>query len=345
MKKILFASTALVATAGIASAEVTGSGAGTINITGNAEIGVFGGSAFNAVTGDTDTVETAFHTDVDVVFAMSGEADNGLTFGATVDLDEGFGTAGNNDRDDGGATFFVAYGNARLDMGDTDGAFDAVIKETALAGGSIRDDETGHLGWAHPAINLNNGLDSQIGDGQIARFSYTFSGFTAHLSAEQVAEGNNVENAAGDELLGETIWGLGVRYNADISNGTVGVGIGYQTVDGDNGADLWGISLDGTLSNGLTAAISYSQLDFKGNDNEVKYTSIGFGYEMNNIAVGINYGQYDTNFGADTSGFGLAASYDLGGGLSAQLGYGQGESENDFAGSPDSFSLGLRMNF
>ena len=72
MKKILFASTALVATAGVAAAEVT--------ISGYAEMGIFNPS--------TEDAETQFFTDLDVTFTMSGEADNGLVFGATIDLDE-----------------------------------------------------------------------------------------------------------------------------------------------------------------------------------------------------------------------------------------------------------------
>ncbi|MDA7425160.1 porin [Thalassococcus lentus] len=317
MKNILFATTALVATAGVASADIAISGSG--------EIGIFGG----------DGIDTQFHTDVDVTFAMTGEADNGLTFGASVDLDEGGAGAAAvaNDADDGGASFFVAYGNARLDMGDTDGAFDAVIAETALAGGSINDAHTGHAGWGHAAgINLNNGMDGSAftgGDGQIARFSYSFEGFTGHISAEQSLNG-----------AFDTIWGVGIRYSADISNATVGVGLGYQSQN--NVFDLWGLSLDTTFDNGLSAAVSYSKLSFNGG-GEVEHTAIGFGYTMNALAIGINYGEYNTDFGWDSNGFGIAMSYDLGGGLTAQAGY--GSSDDQILGSSDSWSLGLAMSF
>ncbi|MEO1580050.1 MAG: porin, partial [Pseudomonadota bacterium] len=69
MKKVLLASTALVVSAGIAAADVS--------LSGSAELGIF----------DDDT-ETQFHTDIDVTFTMSGETDGGLTFGASIDLDE-----------------------------------------------------------------------------------------------------------------------------------------------------------------------------------------------------------------------------------------------------------------
>ena len=314
MKKILFATTALVATAGFAAADVA--------VKGSAEIGIVGGSA----------MDTQFHTDVDVVFAMTGEADNGLTFGATVDLDESDAADGANpafadDADDGGASFFVAFGGARLDMGDTDGALDAVMKEVNVAAGSINDAETGHSGW-----NGNSALDGTGGgDGQIARFSYTFDSFTGHVSVEQSGNG-----------AGDPIWGVGVRYSADLAGLALGVGLGYQTQS--NVADAWGISLDTTLSSGVVAALNYSEVDYAAGATQ-SHWGLGLGYSMNALSIGVNYGEYSDKGGVvgdDRSGFGLAVAYDLGGGLTAQMGY--GSSDNNGASS-DSWSLGLAMSF
>jgi outer membrane protein OmpU len=71
MKKVLFATTALVATAGVASADIA--------LSGVAQMGIQGGSG-NATT--------QFVQDIDITFTMSGTADNGTTFGAAIDLDE-----------------------------------------------------------------------------------------------------------------------------------------------------------------------------------------------------------------------------------------------------------------
>ncbi|NVK61771.1 MAG: porin, partial [Rhodobacteraceae bacterium] len=135
MKKILFATTALVATAGIASAEVT--------LSGQAEMGIFNSGYDLANREEND--DTQFFTDLDVTFTMTGEADNGLTFGATIDLDEAadYNNPGRFERpgDQGGENMFVSYGGATLTMGDTDGALDARVPEMALAGGSLADDE------------------------------------------------------------------------------------------------------------------------------------------------------------------------------------------------------------
>ena len=69
MKKVLFATTTLVATTGFAAADVT--------LSGLAQMGIQGG----------ENVDTTFVQDIDVTFTMSGETDNGLTFGAAIDLD------------------------------------------------------------------------------------------------------------------------------------------------------------------------------------------------------------------------------------------------------------------
>ena len=62
MKHILMATTALVTTAGIASADIT--------LSGWAEMGMVGGNGG----------ETEFHQDIDVTFKMSGETDGAPGF-------------------------------------------------------------------------------------------------------------------------------------------------------------------------------------------------------------------------------------------------------------------------
>ncbi len=72
MKKLLISTTALVAVAGIAHAEVT--------LTGTAEAGITQGTNKDDALG--------YHTDMDVNFRGVGTTDSGFQFGATIDLDE-----------------------------------------------------------------------------------------------------------------------------------------------------------------------------------------------------------------------------------------------------------------
>lgn len=343
MKKILFATTALVATAGFAAAEVA--------ITGEAEMGIY--------NPNTETQETQFFTDLDVRFTMTGEADNGLTFGATIDLDEAADRSNpgrfESPNVQGGENMFVAFGGARLTMGDTDGALDFAVPEMGLAGGSLNDDETNHAGF-NDADGFFDGLlfgtadDSGLafdgaGDGQIARFDYSYDAFTFSVSAEQLANGDDVEVVVGTETLdlGSTVWGVGVSYSGDLSGVALTAGLGYQTME-DVG-DITSVGVTGELTNGLSLGATYTQFssDIDGLE-DIDHVGVGVGYTMDAIAVGVNWGQYESD-GDNVEGWGLAGTYDLGGGLSARLGYGKNDFSDVGGDDYNTWSLGLRMNF
>ncbi|SFE32068.1 porin [Roseivivax sediminis] len=340
MKKILLASTALVATAGVASAQDLG-----IALTGQAEMGIFDGGDDN----------TQFFTDLDVTFTMTGESDNGISFGATIDLDEATDQPDfENPSVQGGENMFVSFGGATLTMGDTDGAMDAAMPEMALAGGSLNDDETEHLGFddqdGHFLIN-DSGLSLDgVGDGQIARFDYTYSAFTFSVSAEQLNNGDDF--VIGTEEFGNTAYGIGVNYAGDFSGVAIEAGLGYQAIN--DAVSSVGLAATAGLANGLSFGATLSQSTLEDDledvlgygDDEITHWGIGIGYEMNAFAVGVNYGEYEFD-GNTASGYGLAASYDLGGGLSMRAGYGNSEVDDDLFDDDgfDTYSLGLQMNF
>ena len=363
MKKVLFATTALVATAGVASADVA--------ISGYAEMGVFGGSG--------GTV-TQFMQDVDVRFALSGETDGGITFGAGVDLDE---VASNVDVDDAGVAVFISGDFGTLTLGDTDGGFDAGMQEVnAGSPGSIRDDETGHRGYSG-----NSGLDG-VYDGQILSYSYSVSSFTIIASLEMddgrtdarpfgtpADNANPVPPAApagavqavrspNDGLRADNIYGIGARYAGTFGGGSFTVGGGYQftndthaAVAGDQELSIVGISAVVALDSGLSAGINYSMIDYAGGgaflDFDGTHTAIGASYEFGDITVHANYGMFDWSANAlvaDTEGYGLAAGYALGGGLTAHLGYGYSETtavnlSTSALGNSSTWSFGLSMSF
>ncbi|MFZ5964600.1 porin, partial [Thalassococcus sp. BH17M4-6] len=302
--------------------------------------------------------DTQFHTDIDVTFTMSGEADNGLTFGANVDLDESVTGAAFATGSQGGEAIFVSFGGATLTMGDTDGAMDARMPEMALAGGSIQDDETGHVGFDDQDGHLLLGTDSGLsldgnGDGQIARFDYTYDAFVFSFSVEQANNGadtygffNAIGVPAGYDA--DPIYGLGVGYAGEFNGISLNAGLGFQSQN--DVAQTYGLAVTAGFSNGLSVGATFSKTEVDGTlestfglpDEDITHVGLGVGYEMNNIAVGLNWGRYEYN-GAEVDGYGLAASYDLGGGLSARLGYGY----SDFGGGVDvdTYSLGLAMSF
>jgi outer membrane protein OmpU len=328
-------------------------------------MGIYGGS--DGAANDSGGT-TQFFQDLDVTFTMSGTADNGLTFGAAVDLDEaqdscdvddasgGDGTSAADcvndaldDTDqDGGVAIFISGDFGTLTMGDTDGAFDWALQEVNIGSpGSIDDSETGHAGYSG-----NSGLDGTY-DGQILRYDYSFGDFGFAVSVE--ADDDVSVATAGDGLTGDPVWGIGANYSGMFAGGSFGVGIGYQTVDdsdantaGDQGTNVTGISANVALDSGFSAAINYSQIDGTGADalEDGVHMGIGASYTFDAITVHANYGQFDWDAAAATSdsdGFGLAAAYDFGGGLSAHLGYGY--SDTDGVGDSNTWSFGLAMSF
>ena len=295
MKNILFATTALVATAGIAAADVS--------ISGFAEMGIADTNAANQ--------GWEFHQDIDVTFSMTGETDGGLTFGASVDLDET--TAGTTTDDDHGTTVFISGGFGKLTMGDTDGAFDWALTETAM-GGSIADDHTAHAGYAGNS-GLDGGAAPMGGDGQVLRYDYSINGFGVAVSLEQEA---NALGAATDDITG-----FGVTYAMDMGGTAITLGAGMQ--DAGANEDISGVSVKAAMANGITLVANTSD-ESSVADRSIKRTGFGIGYTMDALTVTANFGSVDrTGTVNDTDGYGLAVNYDLGGGAVVQLGYGSSD--------------------
>lgn len=301
MKKILLATTAMVAFAGAAAAEV--------KVVGYAEMGIMGGEA----NGD----EVTFHSDIWARFLMSGTTDGGLEFGARVDYDDKNGADeinGDPAMDD--EQVWVSGRFGKVTLGETDGAYDWAMAETAH-GTALGDDHTLHAGF-----NGNDGLDG-VYDNQIMRYEYSFGDFSVAGSVE-------VDDAGVDDAA----LGVGVKYATEMNGTALGFGLGYQT-NGD--FDIIGVSASATMSNGFKAIVNYSDLDgYNGNDNHM---GIAVAYETGALLVGANYGEYETTAGNKVDGFGLVANYDLGGGAVVMAGYG----DDDVNG--DRFSVGLGLSF
>ena len=82
MKTLLIASTALVATAGMAFADVT--------VTGHAAAGFHSGLVDKSTaTGDDADAAEGIYSNAGVDFTMSGATDNGISFSASVSADAG----------------------------------------------------------------------------------------------------------------------------------------------------------------------------------------------------------------------------------------------------------------
>jgi len=323
MKKLLIASTALVATAGIAAADMS--------MSGYAEIGMRDGGG---------TVGLEMHSDMDIGFKLSGASDNGLTFGASIDLDE---VSGGINSTGGSQAINVSGAFGTLTMGDTDGALDKANAEVASLS-AIADDHTAHAGY-----NGGAGLDS----GDILRYDTSIGNFavSASIGQDDTANGDNDVTA----------------YGVSTTIGTVAVSGAYQSNDAENvtafsaKTSLGGVSLvvnysEASLSgSALVSAITASQGTGTNPDvvaraevaavtaaaNSYEHTAIGLGYTVNGVALSANFGEYSYDNGTSADGMGVAANYGLGGGATVMVGYGSSNSVANVSSNMVSVGLGL----
>lgn len=343
MKKVLLATTALVISTGLAAAQ-------GVTLSGSAEMGIVGGDRTqggdprNGGTPQTDDVQ--FFQDLDVTFTMSGTTDNGLTFGASIDLDEGGdgSAASDNNYDDGGATVFLSGNFGTITMGDTDGALDWALTEAGNVGnpGSIDDAETSHAGYL-------GSYGDGAGDGQILRYDNTFGDFGVAISVEQDGDDNLAGLTGGASgVVGpasnDAGYAVGFRYSTDLGGVDLALGLGYQTADfGGTDQEIIGVSVTATFANGFEAGIQYSDWENRYDSDAMTFADddhigIGVGYSFDAFSIHANWGEFDSG----NSGYGLSAAYDLGGGAGIHLGYGSSEVG---AVDTDFWSLGVAMSF
>lgn len=307
MKKVLFATTALVASAGIAAAT-------EIEISGFAEMGIAGGDVY--------AEDGVFHSDLGINIDMSGETDNGLTFGAHMELDDENGSGDVN----GGWTadnesVFISGAFGTLTLGEIDGAFDKALQEVALGSGSIDDAETSHVGYN------GNGLLDGFYDNQVLRYDYSFDAFSVHASVEQDDSG----------FGGDPVWQLGFQYDAELSGVELGFGLGYASIDEVDFESI-GLSVDATFANGFKAAVNYTDWD-----GDATHIGLGVAYTMDALTLAANWGQYDVDGGPTDEGYAINVGYDLGGGAEVLFAYGNSDVEG--LGEFDQWSLGIAMSF
>ncbi len=270
MKKVLFATTALVATAGVAHADLELTGGA---IFGLKDDGVAGGDVF-------------LHGEIDINIVGSGSTDNGLTFGASMDVDADAGAGANTP----GTSDFEAF---------ISGDFGTIsVGNLSQAGDRIGLDDVGFDG-----VGVDDDLEGLRVGGADVTYAITVGGFDIILSG-----------------------GIGTTNGADAIEGDFGIGLGYTidgftieaAYDNDESANATSTGIElGYAMNGFDVGVTWIR-----QDSAVDTTGYGvdFGYTMDALSIGLAWG--DTDAAGDDADFGIGASYDLGGGLSIQGGVG-----------------------
>ncbi len=339
MKKVLFATTALVFSAGIAAAEVSVGGDGRMGV-------VYNGDDWN------------FSSRIRVSFTASGTTDGGLEFGGSVRADQAIAaTRGTS------ASVYISGAFGKLSMGDVVGAPEALFgdfyevgyTDLSSAGGS---NDIGYLtadngGNVDCTTTLAPGISGCANSGPNLLYTGTFGAFSV---AASVSDG---------KVNGATIGGLGVP--VALGNGTVGVtdtsvtqqygiagaytfgnytvGMGYEYSNGRNqisgpDVDVDMISLAGVAQFGNTSVKGV--IAHRGQDADINWYGLGASSVFGATTVG-GYVQYmeDDNANTDTTWYGIGAEYDLGGGASIKGGI----ADSDVSGSDAVADLGVKFSF
>ena len=228
MKKVLFATTALIATAGMASADVTLGGSGRIGLNYN-----------GGLPAGVDKVR--FEKRITLNLDGSGETDGGLSFGGRIRLRSNEGDAGL-----AGAAGNVYIGNDmwRVTVGNTNGAmlnrisyFQGSIGLTGIGYRNMSSNIGGTSGVDRWAVNT---YGSNGNAGQVVRVDFNLGDFGVSLSSDfrgsnTVSAVNHEDSLAVSYNIGD--WNLAAGYatNVDAGGGVVGI------------RDMFSASVNGTI--------------------------------------------------------------------------------------------------
>jgi outer membrane protein OmpU len=285
MKKILFATTALVATAGVAAAEVTTSGAATF--------GVIKVGAANA----------ELRSNIDLTFTGTTETDGGVTLKAIVNIDNFGGANGYSKNaaagiDAGGSNTVISASSGALtfSFGDTDGARDANTTELHRLPG---------LNFELWSVGVDN-----VDDGAIARLDYAMGDFKVSLSWAGTDEAFGI-GFSYDADLGSAKVALGFGYEDGnqgdawaISVGTTFGAVSVRATYGDGteagAVDEWGISAQ-YAANGMSVGANY--FESAGTENWTIFGTYGLGGGATLFA------QYGERNSVDTTSLGVRFNF------------------------------------
>lgn len=301
MKKILLSTALVAATAGMAVAEVKLSGAARFGILYQED-----------QTGNDVTINGRLRFNIDAVF----EADNGVTYGGRIRVQSNIGPNSTTDTntvvfDDpatplvneattltsqgstlNAAQLNIEYEGIRFELGNANGAFDSA----AL----LYNPELGYLGrsFGDPQIfdftSYSSGPYSNSPQRVGLYLAYTFDALNVKASYAQ----QNQQVEGGFDSYG---------FSADYTFGSIIVSGAYEAFDGNGPDDNWFVGAAYKI--GDVGIVGANYID---EDTVRTYTAYG-NYTINGVTLGAYISNNDVDAGPSLFGWGVGASYDLGG--------------------------------
>ena len=296
MKKVLLATTALVATAGFAAADISLSGSASFGVRHLED---------RAASGENNN-DTVVDNEIDFDIKASGATDSGVSFGASIDLDnsETDQTEAHGPANDG--EVYVSYNGFKVTVGDVGGQTNEGVADVGYQGVGADDlvtqADTGNydvnVSYAISGISLGVSVGSDTEDTAVS-ISGEMSGVSFAVSSTDINKAGSTAATAKRQITE-----LALGYTM----GAVSINAAYTSTNYDAAgtADLDGYGVSVAYTSGamtLTAAMS------------------------------------DTDATGQDAAYGVGVAYDLGGGLAVKGGYGRNSSDKASA------DLGLTMSF
>ncbi|MGO4909720.1 porin [Pseudorhodobacter sp. W20_MBD10_FR17] len=297
MKNILIATTALVATAGIAHAEVAVSGSAKAGLIYNSE-------------GST-TVKLL--SKANVAFDASGESDGGLQFGFN--------------------TNHIVTNNGSVDNDDTTVFMSGAFGKLSFGAVAEADEVAGLSDIGFDGLDVDDVAEALVGDelgdlvgtslGHNVNYTYATGPISASISGRL-----NTDHAD----AGKSSYAAGVKYS--FGQGYVGLGYGDHEVDTLGTAKV--VSLFGGVNvDNIKVSAMYSDANLKsvgGAKFGAKAYGINAAYTMDalTLSMGASKANFDAGLGlVDQSAFGIGAAYNMGGGATVSAGIARVKSVGD----------------
>ena len=303
MRKVLLATTALVAVTGVASADVS--------------ISAYHEMHYSEISDDqTTSVDGAFSDSQDIYFSFSESADNGLSFGldVTLGVDGGDDASGYTDE----AKSYISGDFGTIVMGSEDAA-DFLMRvghNNGMANTASGGDAWVAFDYANGgAVSAPTGVQAGKDDGlKVIYKSPSLAGFSFAASWD-------------DGGTGENDTAIGVKYATEMNG--VGVTIGAGVYDSGESTDTAEKANAGIALSMGDLSVGYNQSSSKtGTTVDYQATQVGVRYALNDdVTIGGGYtkGDDDISTGDEVEIVELGVEYSIAPGLGFNLGYGSFE--------------------
>lgn len=328
MKKVLFATTALVFSAGFAAAEVSISGYGRF------------GASYDSSADDNDSqkstswIEQRLRLNIDALTTTDG----GVEFGGRIRLQF---DDGNDSTGTAPALLYVSYGGLRVEVGNANTAFDsdplAQNSEIGLTERSFGDPRSAFLSYNTYAYDTDNrtGIYAQ----------YSIAGFTArgsYVDPDQKSDDQPIVDGIG--LVSEK----SVSFSYETGPLTISAAGNWDSA-GIKKNNVWFIGGLYQFTDQFSAGLNYIDEGYEGwnKEGDLGKTVVVYGtYAIDAVALHAYIANNDADDNKSDTTYGLGADYDLGGGTkllgSIERGYGSKSSDKD---EETIAQFGVKFNF